>query len=118
MDLGHVIEETRSEAAADRTEAILALEDAQQALDLARVNLAVAEGLLQTARVLGKATKARQAKASLLVDPYQLTMAADAVVACRQAVKKSRAERTLAEQRLRHLDNVLKELDACAARIC
>jgi len=117
MDLGHVIEETRSEAAAERTEAILALEDAQQALDFARVNLAVAEGLLQSAHIVEKATKAKQTKAPFFVDPYQLTMAADAVVACRQAVKTSRAERTLVEQRLRRLDNVLKELDACATRI-
>ena len=85
-ELVHAIEETRSQVAADRTEAIFALEDAQQALDLATSNFAVAKGLLRTARILEKATKAKQAKAKLLVGANQLTMAADAVVACRQAV--------------------------------
>ena len=98
-ELVHAIEETRSQVAADRTEAIFALEAAQQALDLATSNFAVAKGLLRTARILEKATKAKQAKAPLFVDSYQLTMANDAVVACRQAVNKSRAERTLALSR-------------------
>jgi chromosome segregation ATPase len=128
------IQETRTQTAKDRNEAMLVLEDFGHSVDSAQTSLTRAQEQAQNARLIEEASRRKhrdllnhlnaltekpqalfgkldQLQADVMACRSKTGLADDAVTACQEALNRARGDLTVAQSRFDRFDKALKELD-------